>query len=111
MKIESDSNTLRVTALKEITEASGGILQETVRNALAEEHDTVEIDLASVRALDSGGVSALVALYEMVARHRSDLTMRVLNPAPPVRQLLELMRLHHLVDITPSRAVSEVAIS
>jgi anti-anti-sigma factor len=103
MKIQTESDTVRVTDLSEIDEARAGAIHDGICAALPSAVRAIEIDLSKVRALDSSGVGVLVAMYDTVSRRRAPVIWRLLNPAPHVRQLLELMRLHRIFEITPAR--------
>ena len=58
----------------------------------------VEIDLSKTRFLDSSGLGALFSLYRTVGES-SGTTLRLVNPAPEVRQLLELTQMQQLFEI------------
>lgn len=103
MKIQTDSAIVRVTELSEIDESRASALHDGVCAALPSSVRTIEIDLSTLRSLDSGGVGVLVAMYDTVSRRRAPVIWRLLNPAPHVRQLLELMRLHRIFEISPAR--------
>ena len=103
MKIQTDSDTVRVTELNEIDESRAGAIHDGVCAALPSAVRTIEIDLSNVRTMDSSGVGVLVAMYDTVSRRRAPVIWRLLNPAPHVRQLLELMRLHRIFEISPAR--------
>jgi anti-anti-sigma regulatory factor len=52
-----------------------------------------------------------VALYRWVQRHRgNEVAFRLVNPAPPARQLIELTRLHHLFEIVEREPVGTPAL-
>jgi anti-anti-sigma factor len=103
MKIRCNSTTLRVTDLRELNESRVDDLAEGIREALTPEISTVEFDLAQLRAIDCGTVEVLLAVHEELNRAGTSLAWRVLNPPPDVRQLFELVRLHHLFEIFPPR--------
>jgi anti-anti-sigma factor len=58
---------------------------------------SIELDLSQTIFLDSHGLAALIALRNMMGRCRG--VVRLLNPSPLVEQILELTRLHRVLDI------------
>lgn len=103
MRITTDCATLRVTDLRELNELQTDELVQDIRTALTPAHATIEFDLAQLRAIHCGTVDVLLAVHEELNRAGSRFTWRVLNPPPDLRQLFELVRLHHLFEITPPR--------
>ncbi len=98
MKISNDGQTLRISDIAELTAVNSGAFREEVNAALRESPAVVEIDLAKTRFLDSSGLGALFALYR-IAGESSGTTLRLLNPTPEVRQLLELTQMQQLFEI------------
>ena len=103
MKIIPAYDTLRVSDLRELNDLRADELIHDLRAALTPAHVTIEFDLAQLRAIHCGTVDALLAVHEALNRAGTRLTWRVLNPPPDLRQLFELVRLHHLIEITPPR--------
>jgi anti-sigma B factor antagonist len=63
--------------------------------------EAIELDLSETTFVDSFGLGALVTLYK-TARERSlngGPVVRVLHPRPPVQQVFELTRMHHIFEI------------
>jgi anti-sigma B factor antagonist len=60
-------------------------------------HKNIEIDLSETRFIDSCGLGALVALHKTACGHKG--VVRLLNPLPPVQQILELTRMHRIFEI------------
>lgn len=99
MTIETHDNTLRVTDLPELGEPQAELLRAQVTAALAARPKIIEVDLAKTIAVDLAGLGVLVAILDR-ARQRDDGTiLRVLDPSPPVQQLLQLTRLHRIFHI------------
>jgi anti-anti-sigma regulatory factor len=71
-------------------------LQWTVHGLLRRGVRRIELDLAAVPALDAGGVGELVHLYNMAAAAHS--MLRIANPRPRVRELLDRSRLFDLLS-------------
>jgi anti-sigma B factor antagonist len=98
MTIRNDGQTLSISDIVELTAVNSGDFREQVNTALAESPTVVEVDLSRTRFLDSSGLGALFALYRSVG-DSSGTTLRLLNPAPEVRQLLELTQMQQLFEI------------
>lgn len=110
MNLSHDHDTLRVTGAREFTESQVDDLIRDLRRALKPDHSAIEIDLAHTRGADSETVDALLALYEEFDRDGTTRTWRLRNPPPELRQLLELVRLHRLFEITPPRPVRTILV-
>jgi anti-anti-sigma regulatory factor len=106
MKITADHDTVRVTDLRDLNEVRTDDLVHELRAALTPAHATIEFDLTQLRAIHCGTVDVLLSVYEELNRAGARFTWRVLNPPPDLRQLFELVRLHHLFEITPPRTPS-----
>ena len=99
MKIEINDHTLRVTELPELGERQAATFQAEVSAALPEQPGLIEIDLGQTRNVDCSGLGALVAILDHARRRNQEATLRVMDPTPPVRQLLELTRLHRVFSV------------
>jgi anti-sigma B factor antagonist len=94
-----DSQTTVVTGLLELVAANAAQVRDEIRAALPATTVRLDLDLSALTFLDSSGLGALVALHKTL-RSRNG-TVRLLQPAPNVRQVLELTRLHRIFEITP----------
>lgn len=103
MKIQTHSVTLRVSGLSELDEDRTDQLVSEICGALRPETRVIEVDLGQVRGIDSSGAGVLMALHSALNRTGAPFAWRVVNPAPAVRQFLELVRLHRLFEIFPPR--------
>ena len=103
MNIEETPDGIRITGLRELDEEQAGELIESVRAALPAAPRVIEFDLSRLPALDASGVGVLLEAHEAVTRQGAAPVWRLVNPAPAVRQLLELVRLHHVFEILPPR--------
>ena len=103
MNIEETPEGIRITGLRELDDAQAGALIDGVRAALPAAPRVIEFDLSRLPAIDASGVGVLLEAHEAVTRHGLAPVWRLLNPAPAVRQLLELVRLHHVFEIVPPR--------
>jgi anti-sigma B factor antagonist len=100
MKIEAEGQTLRVSAVPQLGAANANSFRDSVRDSLVDTHKNIDIDLSQTTFLDSCGLGALVALKKTAAGRQG--TLRLLNPQPPVEQLLELTRMDRILEIVKS---------
>ena len=98
MIIRTNGQTLTISDIAELTAVNSGAFRDEVTAALGNSPAVIEIDLSKTRFLDSSGLGALFALYR-TAGTSSGLTLRLLNPTPEVRQLLELTQMQQLFEI------------
>jgi anti-sigma B factor antagonist len=97
MKTQNDGTTLRVSAVSELSAANANSFRDETRQALGNEQRNIEIDLSQTASVDSCGLGALVALHK-TASSRGGI-LRLLNPTPPVQQILELTRMHRIFEV------------
>jgi anti-anti-sigma regulatory factor len=102
MKIKVDTDTVRISDLRELNDDQAGELAADIGAAVSEGAHVVEFDLSQLRAIDCSAVDRLMAIHDNVSRVGA-LVWRLINPPPDVRQLLELVRLHRVFEITPPR--------
>jgi anti-sigma B factor antagonist len=100
MKIETEGETLRVSAVLELGAANASAFRDWVRDSLDDGQKNIDIDLSQTTFLDSCGLGALVALQKTASGRQG--TVRLLNPQPPVEQLLELTRMDRILEIIKS---------
>ena len=94
-----DAQTAVVTGLVELVAANAAQVRDDIRAALPATTVRLDLDLSALPFLDSSGLGTLVSLNKTL-RSRNG-TVRLLQPAPNVRQVLELTRLHRVFEITP----------
>ena len=101
MEIHRQNGTLNVNGLRELSAANARSFRNEVCAVLAPELKSIEIDLSQASIVDSCGLGALVSLYKAANEHNRNggVTVRLLNPQPPVQQVFELTRMHHLFEI------------
>ena len=97
MKVETEGETLSITGVKELGAANSQSFRDQVRTAMTDIHKNIEIDLSQTMFVDSCGLGALISLHKTTCSRRG--TVRLLNPTPPVQQILELTRMHRIFDI------------
>jgi len=87
---------LKVVGYEEITAATCERFRKAACAAW-EEHTDVEIDLSHTALIDCAGLGALIAVRNLTRERKG--VARLMNPAPPVQQLLDLTRAGQLFDI------------
>ena len=98
MKIQNkDPQNCTVTGLLELVAANAPAVRDEIRAALLPTCTVLELDLAGMTFLDSSGLGVLISLHKTLRTQNG--TVRLMNPAPSVRQILELTRLHRVFDI------------
>ena len=97
MKIENQGSRLLVSELTELNATNAAEFRDQSRAMLTSQTTVAEVDLSATRFLDSSGLGALIALHKtMVGRGGN---VRILNPTPAAQQVLELTRLHRILEI------------
>ena len=91
-------STLRVIGFTELDAANSNLFRDQNRAALTPSQTLLEVDLSRTRFVDSSGLGALIALYKTMCARNGKL--RLLQPTPAVRQMLELTRMQRLFDIS-----------
>jgi len=89
---------------------SGEIIMDVVADMKAEiEHladcspgKPVVFDLGGVTFMDSSGIGLLIALRRMCQEQGKNLT--VTNPSPPIKKLLDMLRLTEYFSVQPTSA-------
>jgi anti-sigma B factor antagonist len=92
---------MRVSDIPELNAVNASAFRDEVRAAMSATPESIEIDLSQTRFVDSSGLGALFALYKTARNNGQDrVTLRLLNPKPPIQQLFELTQLHQLFEIS-----------
>ncbi len=97
MKNFASGTTLHVTDVNELNASTGPALRDEVRAALKPEYNCVEIDLSDTKFIDSSGLGALIAIQKTMGLRQG--TVRIINPTNTVLQVLELTKLHRILEI------------
>ena len=87
---------LNVVGFSELTGANRNRFQKTVCAAL-NGSPVVEIDLSQTTFIDSAGLGALFAVHILTRRRNG--VVRLVNPTPPVEQVLDLVRAGQIFEI------------
>lgn len=90
--------------LRDLSAARVRDFRNEVGAAIAPDLERIEVDLSAVDCVDCSGVGVLVSLYQTAneINLNGGVTLRLLNPQPPVRQMFELTRTQHLFEIVPA---------
>jgi anti-sigma B factor antagonist len=97
MKIQNNGDTLRASAIAELSAANANSIRDEARHAFGQQQRNIEIDLSQTTSVDSCGLGALVALHKTATARGG--VLRLLNPTPSVQQILELTRMHRIFEV------------
>ena len=103
MKIQPCLDTLRIGGIRELDAVNARALRQIVIDALTDTVTNIEIDLSLTVFVDSCGLGALIAFRNTVEGRGG--VVRVLNPTAPVQRILELTRLHRVLEIVKCEEV------
>src|SRR5882672_4348937 len=108
MEIQRQNGSLSVTGVRELSAANARSFRNEVCAVLAPGLKTIEIDLSQAGFVDSCGLGALISLYKAAneMNRQGSVRVRLLNLQPPVQQVFELTRMHHLFEIVPHHGKS-----
>ncbi len=70
------------------------------------DREEIVLDLANVSTLDGAGIGMLAFLQGRV--RNSGLRLRIQNPSPHVRELLELTNLDSVIEVSPSEEFQQI---
>jgi anti-anti-sigma factor len=107
MKIQRQNGTLTVQDVQELSAANARSFRSEICAGPLAGVKQVEIDLSQIRFVDGYGLGALAALHADLNGQggRDSVVIRLLHPQPPVQQVLELARMHHIFEIVPRNGV------
>jgi anti-sigma B factor antagonist len=97
MKMQTHGNTLRISALKELSATTANSFRDEIRHVFGDGQANIEIDLSQTTVMDSCGLGALIALHKTASARNG--ALRLLNPHPAVQQILELTRMHRIFEV------------
>lgn len=99
---KTDSNDVLVIELREPTLDASNVHEfRDALQVLVRDRTKVVLDLAGVKFIDSSGLGALISCLRQVNGRKGDL--RLCSMSTNVRALFELMRMHRVFNIHPSR--------
>ncbi len=93
----ADASVLLVAGPRELNATNSAPFRDQVRSHLKAEHTRIDLDFSATHFVDSSGLGALISLHKAICSRPG--ILRILNPTPPVQQLLELTRMHRLFEI------------
>jgi len=102
MRIALSEDVLSISELEELGAANSDSFRNRVRAAIPDASlKAIEIDLSQTQFVDSCGLGALIAVHKWASSRNGNgaVPVRLLNPPPPVQQILELTRLHRNFEI------------
>ncbi len=97
MNVQSSEDTLSITGTKELAASNANAFRDQARAALTDSQTNIEVDLSQTLFVDSCGLGALISLHKLACTRNGQ--VRLLNPTPPVQQILELTRMHRIFEI------------
>jgi anti-anti-sigma factor len=98
MRIESIGKTLMVSGLSTLNSVNAGSFRDNVRASVQPHHTRIDVDMSLTGAIDSAGLGALVSVHRFFASRQGQ--VRLLNPVPVVKKVLDLTQLSKSFEIT-----------
>jgi anti-sigma B factor antagonist len=86
-----------VTGLRELVAGNAAQVRDEIRAALPATTVNLDLDLSALTFMDSSGLGTLVSLHKTMRSRNGN--VRLIKPAPNIRQILELTRLHRVFEI------------
>ena len=101
MDIQRTNGTLSVRDVPELSAANARSFRNAVCARLQPDLKCIEIDLSQTALVDSCGLGALISVSKAAngTKFPGPVALRLVNPQPPVQQVFELTRMHHLFEI------------
>jgi len=97
MKVLIENETILVSGITELVAANSFAFRDQVRATMSDGQKFIEIDLSDIHFIDSSGLGALIGLHKTTRVRNGG--VRLLNPTPPVEQILKLTRKNRLFEI------------
>jgi len=97
MKHFAQGQTFHISDVDELNASTAPAFRDEIRAALKPEYTAVDIDLSDTKFIDSSGLGALIAIQKTMAMRQG--MVRIVNPTKTVMQILELTRLHRVLEI------------
>jgi anti-sigma B factor antagonist len=98
MRSETRSNILHITDIPTLTSDLAGAFKALARATITPAHQVLEVDLGHARTVDSEGLGALVAINKDMRAQGGKVVL--LNPSPLIGQILHLLKLDEIFQIT-----------
>jgi anti-anti-sigma factor len=94
MNVKLSGDTIRISGLQQLHGPSAAVFRDEVLSTLKRKTQRpVEVDFSQVMTVDGGGLGALLSVHKVCGG------VRLLNPPPAVRQILELTRMNRVFQI------------
>jgi anti-sigma B factor antagonist len=97
IRLEVQGDTLSIGGIRELSAANATVFRDQIRSAMSASLRNIQIDLSEATFLDSCGLGALISLHKTACSRKG--LVRLVNPASPVQQILELTRMHRIFEI------------
>jgi anti-sigma B factor antagonist len=97
MKVQHTDETVEVSDLEGLDASNSVQFRDQVRASMNSAQRFIEIDLSTTTFLDSNGLGALIALHKTTCSRNG--LVRLVNPTPPIQQILELTRMHRIFEV------------
>ena len=97
MRLQLQGNTLAASGIAELNATNASAFRDETRAALTDAVTTLDVDLSATTFVDSSGLGALIALHKTMAMRGG--AVRIVRPTATVQQILELTRLHRVLEI------------
>lgn len=81
---------------------SGTVLNDVIRELASKGHRKILLNLKDVKYIDSSGMGDVMRSFTSLQRQGGEL--RLLSPAPPVLEVLQVTRLHKVLKIEDDEA-------
>jgi len=98
MTFETHGNTLVVSGVSELSVTNSRQFKDKVFSVFTAGQNVIEVDLSQMACFDNYGLYVLVSLKRATALRNG--FVRLVNPTPPVLQLLQITRMHLRFEIT-----------
>ncbi|MEI7535024.1 MAG: STAS domain-containing protein [Verrucomicrobiae bacterium] len=99
MNFVADHESLHATGLDRLSASNSAEFKQQVLLRMSATCRLVELDCSTVRFIDSDGLGTLVGIHKRLAVN--DGKVRLHQPSPTVRQLLRLLHLDEIFEVTP----------
>ena len=99
MNFVADHESLHATGLDRLSASNSAEFKRQVLLRMSATCRLVELDCSTVRFIDSDGLGTLVGIHKRLAVNGGK--VRLHQPSPTVRQLLRLLHLDEIFEVTP----------
>ena len=86
-----------MTDIPTLTSDTSRAFKEYVNGSLGPEHKVVDVDLSTVRSVDSNGLGALISVHKTLCTRGG--RVRLLHPPPLIDEMFQILQLDKIFDI------------